>query len=309
MRWRKRGLVFAPAGRGGWMLTHAQVPTVLPLDDRLRVYFASRPRPDLSLTAFVDLDRDDPARVIGVHETPILELGRPGTFDADGVMPSCAVRHDNEVWLYYSGWSRLAGRAPYNNATGLAVSSDGGVTFTRRFVGPILDRAAEEPWSATSPEVVRDGARWRMCYSSGVDWIEVEGKLEHVYVIKSATSNDGLAWRRNGRAVLPVHSADESQTRPAVCYLDGWWHMWFAFRGSRGFRDTGATYRIGYARSRDLAHWERDDEAAGIAPSATGWDQQMIAYPSIAIVGERVLMFYNGNGFGADGFGYAELER
>ena len=33
----------------------------------------------------------------------------------------------------------------------------------------------------------------------------------------------------------------------------------------------------------------------------------MIAYPNIVRVGERLLMFYNGNGFGQSGFGVAEL--
>jgi hypothetical protein len=34
----------------------------------------------------------------------------------------------------------------------------------------------------------------------------------------------------------------------------------------------------------------------------------MIAYPCVVRVGEKILMFYAGNGFGRDGFGYAELE-
>jgi hypothetical protein len=33
----------------------------------------------------------------------------------------------------------------------------------------------------------------------------------------------------------------------------------------------------------------------------------MMAYPYVVKVDDRVLMFYNGNGFGAAGFGVAEL--
>jgi hypothetical protein len=32
----------------------------------------------------------------------------------------------------------------------------------------------------------------------------------------------------------------------------------------------------------------------------------MIAYPAVITVDDRKLMFYNGNGFGREGFGYAE---
>ena len=32
----------------------------------------------------------------------------------------------------------------------------------------------------------------------------------------------------------------------------------------------------------------------------------MTAYPYVVAVGDRYLMFYNGNGFGASGLGYAQ---
>lgn len=291
------------------MNSHAQVPTALVLPDRLRVFFATRPKPGLTLPAFVDLDRADPHRVLAVHSEPVLQIGQPGTFDADGVMPSCIMRVDDAVYMYYSGWSRLAGDAPYNNATGLAVSYDDGVTFSRTFVGPILDRAPEEPWSATSPAVVRTANDWRMWYSSGTGWIEVDGKLEHLYVLKSAISEDGTHWARDHRPIFPALTGDEAQTRPTVLPLDNRWHMWFSFRGSAGFRAAGQTYRIGYARSDDLSVWERDDARAGITVSDDGWDAQMVCYPDVVSVDERVLMFYNGNGFGETGFGFAVLER
>ncbi len=308
MNWRKEGLIFAPSGEFGWMNSHAQVPTVLVLPDRLRVFFATRPKPGLTLPAFVDLDRGDPHRVVAVLSEPVLQTGQPGTFDADGVMPSSLVRDGALVYMYYSGWSRLAGAAPYNNATGLAVSRDDGVTFTRVYEGPILDRAPEEPWSATSPAVLRTPRDWRMWYSSGTAWICVDDKLEHVYVLKSAVSNDGKHWTRDHRAILPALVEHEAQTRPTLIKLGTDWHMWFSFRGSAGFRTAGETYRIGYARSRNLDDWERDDARAGISVSSEGWDALMLCYPDVVEVDGRVLMFYNGNGFGETGFGFAVLE-
>src|SRR5215831_12630042 len=118
------------------MKTHAQVPTPLVCDNVIRVYFSSRPEHTISLTSFVDLDINDPTKIVRVNEKPILELGKPGTFDEHGIMPSCAVRDGEKVFLYYSGWSR-AGSVPYTNSTGLAVSSDGGETFEKISEGPI----------------------------------------------------------------------------------------------------------------------------------------------------------------------------
>jgi hypothetical protein len=84
--------------------------------------------------------------------------------------------------------------------------------------------------------------------------------------------------------------------------------MWFCYRGTQDFRDGADSYRIGYAWSTNLVDWTRDDEATGITTSATGWDSTMLAYPCVVPVRNKILMFYSGNGFGRDGFGYAELE-
>jgi hypothetical protein len=308
MKWIKRGVVFEPSGQNGWMNSHAQVPTVLAMEDRLRIYFASRPNNELSLPTFVDVDRTDPARILSINPHPILDVGKPGTFDADGVMPSCVVRDGDDVLMYYSGWCRLGGKAPYNNATGLAVSKDGGVTFARMFDGPILDRTPDEPWSATSPAILRTPVEWRMWYSSGTGWVDVNGKLEHIYVLKEAFSADGAHWTRQNRSLIETKTHLEAQTRPAVIFLNGRWHMWFSYRGAIAFRTSGETYRLGYAWSDDLITWHRDDDACGINVSPDGWDAQMICYPDVVQVDGRTLMFYNGNAFGKCGFGYAVLQ-
>lgn len=291
------------------MNSHAQVPTALLLDDRIRVYVASRPRPGLSLTGYVDLDRTRPERVLAVSDTPILDPGGPGSFDEHGIMPSAVIADGMRVRLYYSGWSRLAGAAPYHNTTGLAVSEDGGRTFRRECEGPVLDRSPREPFSATSPYVVRHNGSLHVFYSAGLGWIDIGGKNEHVYDLRHAVSSDGVDWRRTGRPALAQTFPEEALTRPTILRLaDGSWAMWFCHRGSVGFRGGGDAYRIGFARSDDLIHWTRDDAAAGIDVSESGFDSEMIAYPCVLRVGERLLMFYNGNGFGRDGFAWAEWD-
>jgi predicted GH43/DUF377 family glycosyl hydrolase len=308
--WRKRGLLFRPEGHGGWMTSHAQVPTALLLEDRIRVFVAARPKAGFSLTGWVDLDRAQPERVLGVSPGPILQPGTRGSFDEHGIMPSSIVTSGDEVRLYYSGWCRLAGGAPYHNSTGLAVSDDGGETFRRACPGPVLDRGPWEPLSATSPWVLRHAARWHAFYSSGIAWIDVDGKPEHVYDLHHAVSADGIIWQRERQPAIPQSFAEEALTRPTILrQADGSWAMWYCHRGSQGFRGGGDSYRIGLARSTDLRHWERlKDAQAGIDVSAHGWDSEMIAYPCVVEADGRRLMFYNGNGFGRDGFGWAEWE-
>jgi hypothetical protein len=55
MRWIKQGLVFMPSGQGGWMKSHAQMPVVHVRDDRLRIYFSTRPSAGMSIPTFIDV--------------------------------------------------------------------------------------------------------------------------------------------------------------------------------------------------------------------------------------------------------------
>jgi predicted GH43/DUF377 family glycosyl hydrolase len=308
MRWSKRGQIFCARGQAGWMHTHAQIPTVLVGDDRLRIYFATRPRPNLSLTTFLDVAREDPGHILYLHDRPVLEPGPSGTFDEHGIMPSCACWVDDEVWLYYGGWSRRAS-VPYSNWTGLAISTDGGTSFRKAFEGPIIDRTPNELYSATGCFVYREATRWHAWYASGTEWIDVDGSLEEVYRVKHATSRDGIRWERDGRDLLPASRRHEPTHRPTVVRIDDRYHMWFCHRDVRDFRDGAGSYRLGYAISDDLTSWHRDDAHATLPVSSDGWDSTMIAYPFVVKNGDDYLLFYNGNGFGASGFGYASLDR
>ena len=308
MRWIKKGLLFQPNQNFGWMSSHAQVPTLLVKNDRLRIYFSSRPKKDLSLTTYVDIDINDFSNVLYLNPEPILELGVPGTFDEHGIMPSSVVEKDGLVYLYYSGWSR-GYSVPYSNYTGLAVSEDGGASFKKYSQGPIIDRNPYEIYSATSPGIYFDGVLWHMWYSSGSYWLKIHDKYEHTYEIKYAYSKDGLTWVQTNETVIKQRSKYEALTKPAVIELDGIYHMWFCYRGSEDFRGGKDSYRIGYAHSTDLVNWTREDDKSGIKHSESGWDSEMIAYPGVAKINEEVIMAYNGNNFGAEGFGYALLEN
>ena len=60
------------------------------------------------------------------------------------------------------------------------------------------------------------------------------------------------------------------------------------------------------ATSEDGLAWERHDDSLGLALSERGWDSRTICYPALLAQPDRLLMFYNGNDMGVDGFGVAE---
>ncbi|MEF8729837.1 MAG: glycosylase [Accumulibacter sp.] len=313
--WQKLGKLFDPRDLNGesWMHEFAQSPSTIVLDDRVRVYFCSRPKPDrqglyVSYIAYLDLDRNDPTRVLRVCDAPLLPLGKLGTFDEFGTNPVSAIRIGDEVRIYYAGWTRCES-VPINGAIGVAVSQDGGETFKRIGPGPVIPYSPEEPFMMGSPRIRKFGDRWILFYVSGKQWIRHErGRPEPVYKIRMATSVDGIHWMKHGTDLIADRVGDdECQACADVTFRDGLYHMFFSYRHSHGYKCSAGGYRIGYARSTDMRHWSRHDELAGMTTSATGWDSQMVSYAHLFGLNEQCYMLYQGNGMGREGIGLARL--
>ena len=312
--WEKLGPVFSPGNYPGrpWMVSHAQGPATLVLDDRLRVYFSCRPLPDeagryVSYSAFVDLDRENLTRVLEVAEEPVLDLGPPGSFDEFGIYPWSVVRDGDNVRAYYGGWTRCES-VPFNVAIGCASSSDGGRSFRRLGPGPVLSYSPDEPFVVSGPKIRRFGDLWYLFYIAGTEWLPTEPRPEPVYRIRMATSHDGLDWKRENRELIPPRvELNEAQASPDVFWRDGNFHMLFCYRRSLDYRGRAGGYRIGYARSPDLRLWTRDDAMAGLPVSDDGWDSDMVAYPHVFELDGETYLAYLGNHVGREGFGLARL--
>jgi hypothetical protein len=307
LKWRKQGLLFQTAGEHSWSRTHAAVPTVDVLDaNTWRIYYATRDAQNRSLTSFIDVDAHDPTRIVYTHDQPIMPLGELGAFDDCGVMPSWIVNHQGVKYLYYTGWT-LRQTVPFHNAIGLAASHDGGRTFERVATGPVFGLTHLEPhFTGTSCVLIENGV-WRNWYMSSVGWQMIAGRPEPRYHLKYAESADGITWKREGRVALDFKSALEGAlVRASVIRKGDGYAMWYSYRDVGDYRNNRAhSYRIGYAESDDGLAWQRLDEQAGIDVSAEGWDADMLCYPHITHNERGWHMFYNGNGFGLSGFGYA----
>jgi hypothetical protein len=253
---------------------------------------------------FVDVSADDPAVVLRVSPRPVLDIGTPGTFDENGVLPTSIVETDGgALYLYYVGY-QLGVRLRYYQFEGLAVSTDGGESFARVQRVPVIDRSDRELVNRTSAFVRRRAGVFQMWYVGGSEWTVVDGKPLPMYNIKYVESADGIAWPSEGRVCVDYETADEHAFgRPFVIEHDGRHTMFYSVRT----RSKG--YRIGYAESIDGQRWERRDAEVGIDVSPDGWDSQTIEYASVVEHDGRVYMFYNGNNLGESGFGYAVLEQ
>ena len=87
MIWKKKGLIFCPTGELPWARSHAHLPTpdVIEEEGIIRVYFASWDEDNVGRIGYVDLDIDDPGRVLYQTPDPILDTGSPEAFDSCGL--------------------------------------------------------------------------------------------------------------------------------------------------------------------------------------------------------------------------------
>ena len=309
MQWNKKGRILIPEEHLTWSSSHAQLPVADQsiVNDRLRIYFSTRDSSNRSLPAWVDVNASNPTEIVAISKGPLLTLGRPGTFDDCGVMPSCIVNYQGLKYMYYIGWN-VRSTIPFHNSVGLALSEDGGNSWRRYSEGPLWDRDTVEPFfSGTSCVYVDENSMWHNWYLSCTEWRQVRNKMEPRYNIKYATSMNGVNWDRSGQVAIDYKSDEEAGLVSAtIIRSSGRFHMWFAYRNIDGYRtDAAQSYRIGYAASDNGKDWLREDRASGISVSDTGWDSDMVCYPHVVNLGTEFLMLYNGNGFGSSGFGFA----
>lgn len=288
-------------------MTHAMMPVLDKADgSKAKIYFSARDSMNRSQGAYIEIDLDDPLKVLAVSSSPVLELGQLGAFDDSGIMPTSLAEYDGRKFLYYNGWT-LGKNVPFFSFNGVAISEDGGNTFEKISRGPaVLFSNNTDPYSTFAPFVMIDNGIWKMWYVSLIRWEWTDGSLRHYYNIRYAESKNGIDWMREGKVCIDFANEHEyAIARPFVMKENGLFRMWYSFRESL----TADSYRIGYAESDDGINWKRMDDKVGLDVSGSGWDSEMIEYSFLYDHKGKRYMLYNGNSFGKTGVGLAVLEK
>ena len=303
-RWRKLGLLYCPTqnGRHPKLLTHAANPLPVQLEgDTYRVFFSGRDVDNRSSVGAVDIDIVK-REVILEHQNPLFEHGPQGSFYSDGVSIGNCYVSKGVHYMLFMGWQAPktghwrgdVGRLIVNSD--LTLKLDGNDAFMG--VDAIDTISLSYPWVLENPE-----GGYQMWYGSTKSWDAGNGEMLHV--INYATSRDGHSWRREGLAVPYELGKAQAFSRPTVLRNDdGVYEMWFSYRSG-----SGVMYRIGHAVSRDGRKWALTLNEACIDVSTDGWDSEMIEYPFVFNHKGHRYVLYNGNGYGATGFGLAVLSK
>lgn len=307
MKWKKKGLIYCAGGKKDWIQQSAMLPTPILIGNKLRIFLGFCTNENVGRIGYVDVDPLNPNKILCISETPVLDIGADGSFDDNGVVPVSIYFDEkrNQIYLYYIGF-QTGVKIPYYMFCGLAISEDGGDSFYRYSKVPILDRTEDEMFARCGVHVLKDQDIFKMWYIGSYQegWTFSNGKLRPLYIMKYLESKDGIHWGNKPIVCMEYKNADEHGFgRPFVWKEECIYKMLYSIRTySRG-------YYIGYAESCDGIHWIRKDEEAGIELSESGWDGQNLSYPYVYVYKDKTYLFYNGNGCGKTGFGYAELVK
>lgn len=300
-KWNKKGLIFKKSDLPEWAKSSALQPTPILLDKVIRFYAGFRDEQGVSRVGYVEVRADDPTKIVSVSKNPVLDIGVDGAFDEFGVVPSVVKEMPNgDIFMYYAGY-QLGKKVRFLVLSGLAISKDGGLTFNRYSSTPVFERNNDEMLFRVPHSLIIEDNKWKFWYGGGSHFRVGEHKTLPVYNVRYLESENGTNIPNNGKVIIDIEEDEYRIGRPYVIKYNGKYLMFY------GYSTEKSPYLLGGALSDDGINWKRHDKFMGLPLSSDGWDSEMMAYPSVISYDNKLYYFYNGNNYGEDGFGYAEL--
>lgn len=286
---------------------HAQVPVVdVNYKDFWRVFYSKR-IDGISYPFYIDVEKGNPSNVLFESKNPILKLGNVGTFDVAGIMPTEIIKIGSKKYLYYIGWTNRKD-VPYHNSVGIAISNDGGDNWIKMSEGPVFSTSYKEPGFIGTISVFYENKIFHGYYLSCREWKTFNDKIEPIYDIKYATSDNGIDWEPMGECI-PLESGEGGLSKASVIKSNNKYYMWYSVRMETDYREnSNMSYRIRCAESHDLINWKKISTLGLDIDLKSNWDNIMVEYPHVVKHDDILYLFYNGNGFGKTGIGYATIK-
>ncbi len=309
----KRNPILPPRSMGHFDSTRCMNPYVTRIGDQYHLYYSGGDDRGVQRIGRATASVNDISK--WTRHDPLFETGKPGSFDARWCVLPHVVKFAKDRWhLYYTG---NAGRGTGLSAfpgIGLA-TSENSQSWTRFREEPVLAVSGNHgdpdaigiAGGSVVPVKRADGHMEWWFYYTGCPTIGRPLTLNQQKTICLAVSNDGIRWRKRGAVMLrdPAHDYEDIGVAGPVVLRrnDGSFRMWYSAIGTRwGY------YSICYAESDDGIHWRRGakyGENLQLEPAGNGWERQMVEYPSLIPEGNRLRLFYCGNGYGKTGIGTA----
>lgn len=225
--------------------------------------------------------------VVSIEPRPVLEPGASGSWDEHDVLNPSVIRYGHELYNYYSGYGNSVW------STGLAVSQDNGLTWTKR-TKPLL--IPKQPSTSIPEPIAANGSTIILGSKVFHYYVDTRSDTENIAVIKLATSQDGQSFDvLVGEVFGPsgVSGAfDATQVAdPYVIQVGGTLYLYYTGAPEGPFR-----VLLGVATSKDGIHWARSASNPLLPQGAPGmFDEFIQGEPAVVNTGKHWYMLYVGD--------------
>jgi predicted GH43/DUF377 family glycosyl hydrolase len=144
---------------------------------------------------------------------------------------------------------------------------------------PVIPRGAAR--DVLNPSVVLHGTEYYNLYS------EFDGHTWHTAL---ATSQDGVAWAKQGRVLSPdsqTWERDYIAANGSALFDNGEWMYWY----QSGDHEVP---QIGLARSKDAKHWVKEPAPVLTVGPRASWDERGVADPYVLKLNDWYFVYYLG---------------
>ena len=253
----KKGLIYQPPFDGSWRDNSALQPTAFVMKDRIRIYICFRDVAGTGRISFVDVDMNDPSKILDISKQPILDIGQNGMFDDNGVAPTAIIEHNDKLLLYYAGYQNPK-KVRFVAFGGLAVSFDRGETFQKFRTVPVFERSDEGALFRVPHSVMFDEGKFKFWYGAGGKFILRNDKTLPVYNIWYLETDNLTNIPLRGKEILYTNSDEHRLGRPNVLKDNKQFKMFYGFGSGK------KPYQLGYAESNDGEIGARQDSKLGL---------------------------------------------
>ena len=302
MKWEKKGMIYCPNGEHEWEINTFMTPHAMKIEPGvIRIWGGVRDKDGVSRIKYIDVDELNPNKILDIGQKPALDIGEPGCFDDNGVILGDIIKVNELLYLYYVGFQHVQ-KVKFHAFSGLAISKDLGKSFQRYSQVPIMDRSDRGRFGRCIHTILKEEVYFRCYYAVINDWKIINNIAYPVYNIWHTKSEDGIHFANEDTCLcIDVQGQEYRIGRPKVYKTSSGYEMYYT-------SDLiSKEYIVGYATSTDGEKWIREDKKAGLVKSFAGWDSEMACYPVKLATEEAQYLFYNGNGMGRTGVGYARL--
>ena len=288
----QRSVLVQPKSDKWWMTSHTGAACLKWQDEIGSIIIGGRAQDNRSRLGYMEVVLEANALALcSISEEPLLDVGPLGSFYQDGVSYPWRFQQGNVKSLLFTGWRRTD--SGFENHLGLASWDDN----ENAWVPDPRPIFPDEQFGTGSACYFEDQNGPGLLVTRFSGWFTSRQRSIPRYAVWIARLASDQLWELREPLKGISVSSRQAVARPAVVRTHGETLLWLSLREENSYRLIGGRLE-GQAFIRD--------PSLDIAPApANGWDSQMTEYAAPAIALERLVVLYNGNGFGKTGLGVA----